>query len=278
MRRLQPRWRAHKPVPIEISLPLILPLSRHLSSWTVIKSCLATINFLPKASLLMGRCNEVRVVQVSSIFCRNRYHQQSSTPLPTNHQCDSLFFAARNWPLSCSYIMYQIHTLICWRTFESCFSVPWHHSVGPWWVRWKLKGAAAEVLHRNTATKQPIFQVCSRSSAISLSGPDSVFRLFVSRTDFITALIFSSKEWLRKAMKVEPNIFGAHSSKSPVSQKIRLPRIFWGQSSHEPRLCWHSLGSPYIKFSRPIENQTVAWRPPFDWPKWTGTYQALKLL
>ena len=119
---------------------------------------------------------------------------------------------------------------------------------------------------RNTATKQSLFQDCIRNSAISLSEPDSVFRLFVSRTDFITALIFSSKEWLRKAMKVEPNIFGAQSSKSPVSQKIRLPRIFWGQSSHEPQHCWHSLGSPCIKFSSPIENQTVDWRLPFDWP------------
>ena len=272
MRRLQPRWRAHKPVPIEISLPLILPLSRHLSSWTVIKSCLATINlFYQRPLFWWGAVMRYGLYRYLPFFAGVDI---TSTPLPTNHKCYSLFFCCQELaPIMLLY--YQMQILICKRTFQSCFSVPWHHSAGPWWVRWKLKGAAAEVLHRNTATKQPIFQVCSRSSAISLSGPDSVFRLFVSRTDFITALIFSSKEWLRKAMKVEPNIFGAQSSKSPVSQKIRLPRIFWGQSSHEPR---HSLGSPYIKFSRPIENQTVAWRPPFDWPKWTGTYQALKLL
>ena len=268
MRRLQPIWRAHKPVPIEISLPLILPLSRHL----VPNSASPQSIFYQRPLFWGGALMRYRLYRYLPFFAGIDI---TSTPLPTNHKCDSLFFAARNWPLSCSYIMYQIHTLICWRTFESCFSVPWHHSAGPWRVRWKLKGAVAEVLHRNTATKQPIFQVCNWNSAISLSEPDSVFRLFVSRTDFITALIFSSKEWLRKAMKVEPNIFGAHSSKSPVSQKIRLPRIFWGQSSHEPR---HSLGSPYIKFSSPIENQTVTSRPSFDWQQWTGTYQAQKLL
>ena len=40
----------------------------------------------------------------------------------------------------------------------------------------------------------------------------------------------------------------------PSRPKVRFsenqaPLIFWGQSSHEPQHCWHSLGSPYIKLS-----------------------------